>query len=57
MVYEYEIAENGLTMEVFVDKAIEWPLKMTISMTNTDLLDVDLEVDISIVETNIPALQ
>ena len=57
MVYEYEIAEDGLTMEVYVDKAIEWPLKMKLSMTNTELSGVDLELDINLVETNIPALQ
>ncbi len=57
VVYEYEIAEDGLMMEVYVDKAIEWPLKMTLSMTNTELSGVDLELDINLVETNIPALQ
>ena len=57
MVYEYEIAEEGLTMEVYVDKAIEWPLKMKLSMTNTEISGVDLELDINLVETNIPALQ
>lgn len=57
MVYEYEIAEDGITMEVYVDKAIEWPLKMKLSMTNTELSGVNLELDINLVETNIPALQ
>lgn len=57
MVYEYEIAEDGIIMEVYVDKAIEWPLKMKLSMTNTELSGVDLELDINLVETNIPALQ
>ena len=57
MVYEYEIADEGLMMTVYVDKTIEWPLKMTISMTNTELSGVNLELDIKLVETNIPALQ
>jgi len=57
MVYDYEIADEGLMMTVYVDKTIEWPLKMTISMTNTELSGVNLELDINLVETNIPALQ
>jgi hypothetical protein len=57
MVYEYEIADDGLTMKVYVDKTIEWPLKMTMSMTNTDIPDGDLEVDINLTETNIPSLK
>ena len=56
MVYEYEISNEGLTMTVYVDKAIEWPLKMTMSMTNTQLPE-GLELDINLTETNIPALQ
>ena len=57
MVYEYAISDEGLTMTVYVDKAIEWPLKMTVSMTNTELLDGGLELDINLAETNIPALK
>jgi len=57
MVYEYSISDEGLTMTVYVDKAIEWPLKMTMSMTNTELPDGSLELDINLTETNIPALQ
>jgi hypothetical protein len=56
MVYEYAIAEEGLTMTVYVDKNIDWPLKMTISMTNTEL-PTDLTVDINLTETNIPGLK
>jgi hypothetical protein len=56
MVYEYSISDDGLTMTVYVDKTIEWPLKMTMSMTNTELPD-GLELDINLVETNIPALK
>ena len=56
MVYEYAISDEGLTMTVYVDKTIEWPLKMTMSMTNTELPD-GLELDINLVETNIPALK
>jgi hypothetical protein len=57
MVYEYAIAEEGLTLTVYVDKAIEWPLKMTMSMTNTEIPDGNLEIDINLTDTNIPALQ
>jgi hypothetical protein len=56
MVYEYEISDEGLTLTVYVDKSIEWPLKMTMSMTNTELPD-GLELDINLTDTNIPALQ
>ena len=55
-VYEYEISEEGLTLTVYVDKAIEWPLKMKMSMTNTEL-EGGIELDINLTETNIPALQ
>ena len=57
MVYEYEISDEGLTMTVYVDKKIEWPLKMTMSMRNAELPDGGLELDINLTETNIPALQ
>lgn len=57
MVYEFKIAEEGLSMIVYVDKTIEWPLKMTLSMTNTELSGVDLELDINLTETNIPSLK
>jgi len=56
MVYEYNIADEGLMLTVYVDKAIEWPLKMKMSMTNTELPE-GIELDINIVETNIPALK
>jgi hypothetical protein len=56
MVYEYAISDEGLTMTVYVDKAIDWPLKMTVSMTNTELPH-SLEINIALVETNIPALK
>jgi hypothetical protein len=56
VVYEYSISDEGLTMTVYVDKNIEWPLKMTVSMTNTEL-PTDLTMDINLIETNIPALK
>jgi hypothetical protein len=55
-VYEYSISNEGLTLTVYVDKAIDWPLKMTMNMTNTELPD-GLQIDINLTETNIPALQ
>lgn len=57
MVYEYDISDEGLAMTVYVDKIIEWPLKLSISMTNTELSGAELELDINLTETNIPALQ
>jgi hypothetical protein len=57
MVYEYDISNEGLTMTVYVDKTIEWPLKMTMSMRNTELPDGSIELDINLIETNIPALK
>jgi hypothetical protein len=56
MVYEYSISNEGLTLTVYVDKAIDWPLKMTMSMSNPELPD-GLQIDINLVETNIPALK
>ena len=56
MVYEYNIADEGLMLTLYVDKAIEWPLKMKMSMTNTELPE-GIELDINLVETNIPALK
>ena len=53
-VYEYELSEEGLNMAVYVDKAIKWPLKMTVSMVGDD--SISLSMDINLKETNIPAL-
>lgn len=57
IVYEYSIADEGLEMTVYVDKTIKWPLKMTMSMTNTELSDLNLEFEMNIAETNIPTLK
>ena len=56
MVYEYEISDEGMAMTVYVDKAIGWPLKMTVSMDENEL-GLDLALDINLIETNIPALK
>jgi hypothetical protein len=55
MVYEYALSDEGLTMTVYVDEAIGWPLKMKVSMTGEGSLS--LELDIDLVETNIPGLK
>jgi hypothetical protein len=55
MVYEYAISNDGLTMTVYVDKAIGWPVKMTASMTGENLMS--LQLDINLTETNIPGLK
>jgi hypothetical protein len=51
----YEYATDGPTMTIYVDKATGWMLKMKISMTGED--SVSLELDINLVETNIPGLR
>jgi hypothetical protein len=56
MVYEYAISDEGMAMTVYVDKAIGWPLKMAISADQNEL-GLNLQLDINLVETNIPALK
>lgn len=56
IIYEFKIEDQGLAMTVYVDKTIEWPLKIMLSMTNTEFSGLDLELDINLVETNIPSL-
>jgi hypothetical protein len=51
MVYEYAISDEGLSMTVYVDKQIGWPLKMTVSMGS------EYSLDINLVDTNIPGLK
>ena len=51
----YEYATDGPTLTIYVDKQIGWPLKMTVSMTGEGSLS--LELDINLVETNIPGLK
>lgn len=51
----YEYATDGPTLTIYVDKQIGWPLKMKVSMTGDGSLS--LELDINLVETNIPALK
>jgi hypothetical protein len=53
MVYEYAISDDGLSMTVYVDKQIGWPLKMTVSMAS----EYPMSLDINLVETNIPGLK
>lgn len=55
MVYEYALSNEGLAMTVYVDKAIDWPLKMSVSMTGVS--PVTFSLDINLVETNISALK
>jgi len=51
----YEYATDGPTLTIYVDKQIGWPLKMKVSMIGEDSLS--LELDINLVETNIPELK
>ena len=55
IVYDYALSDEGLAMTVYVDKTIDWPLKMTVSMTGVS--PVTFSLDINLVETNIPALK
>jgi hypothetical protein len=43
-------------MTVYVDKAMQWPVKMTMSM-NTEGLTGPLTLDIVLEDTNIPGLK
>jgi hypothetical protein len=51
----YEYTTDGPTLTIYVDKQIGWPLKMNVGMTGED--DLSLDLDINLVETNIPALK
>lgn len=53
-VYEYTTSDSGLTMTVYVDNAIGWPVKMTASMPIEG--STGLQLDINLTETNIPGL-
>ena len=50
----YEYSTDGPTILVYVDKQINWPLKMSMELTGEDYIDLD--IDIELVETNIPEL-
>jgi hypothetical protein len=54
MVYEY--ATDGPSMTVYVDKAMQWPVKMTMSMSAEGLMS-PLTLDITLEDTNIPGLR
>ncbi len=51
----YEYATDGPSLTIYVDKQIGWPLKMKVSMAGEGSLS--LELDITLVETNIPGLK
>ena len=50
----YEYSTDGPTILVYVDKQINWPLKMSMELTGEDY--INLNIDIELVETNIPEL-
>jgi hypothetical protein len=52
----YEYATDGPSMTVYVDKAMQWPLKMTMSMSSEGLTS-PLSLDITLHDTNIPGLK
>jgi len=51
----YEYTTDGPTMTIYVDKQIGWPLQMKLSMTGEG--SVSLELEINLVDTNIPGLK
>ena len=51
----YEYTTDGPTMTIYVDKAIGWPLQLKLSMAGEE--SVSLELEINLVETNIPGLK
>jgi hypothetical protein len=51
----YEYTTDGPTMTIYIDKAIGWPLQMKLSMAGEE--SVSLELEINLVETNIPGLK
>ena len=51
----YEYATEGPTLTIYVDKQIGWPLKMNVGMAGEN--DLSLDLDIKLIETNIPALK
>lgn len=56
-IYEFsitEIPETQMTMTVYVDPDLEWPLKFSFYM---DIADEPLIFNINLTDTNIPALQ
>jgi len=53
-VYEYAISDEGLSIKVYVDDTIDWPLKMTVNMSGEN--SISLSLDINLIDTNIPAL-
>ena len=53
-VLEYSIVDADMTITFYLDMDTEWPLKMSFGMTE---LDVDFNVDLTLVETNIPGLK
>ena len=50
----YEYSTDGPTILVYVDKQINWPLKMSMELKGEDY--INLNIDIELVETNIPEL-
>ncbi|UCF45001.1 MAG: hypothetical protein JSW44_04395 [Candidatus Bathyarchaeota archaeon] len=51
----YKYTTDGPTLTIYVDKQIGWPLKMNVGMAGED--DLSLDLDINLVETNIPGLK
>ncbi len=52
----YEYATDGPTMMVYVDKVLQWPVKMSMSMSGEGFTS-PMTMDITLTETNIPGLR
>jgi hypothetical protein len=53
IVYEYNM--EGPTMIIYVDKVLNWPVKMQMNMSGEGSLDMSLEINLT--DTNIPGLK
>lgn len=51
MIYEY--SSSGMTMTYYLDKEINWPVKMEFSMTQSS---IHMDFDLTLKDTNIPGL-
>ncbi len=51
----YEYATDGPTMTVYVDKALQWPVKMSMSMSGEGFTS-PMTMDITLTDSNIPGL-
>lgn len=51
----YEYTTDGPAMKVYVDKALNWPVKMQVAMNGENSLNMNFEINL--IDTNIPGLK